>query len=91
MGCGAPRTRWTTYQGLVPATLPYFVLDHRYSYVAASGLTLAAALGSSVPQPFVGVLVDRYRLGWMAAAGVALAGAGLGLSGWRGRTRWSGS
>jgi FSR family fosmidomycin resistance protein-like MFS transporter len=69
------------YQGLVPATLPYFVLDHRYSYVAASGLTLAAALGSSVPQPFVGVLVDRYRLGWMAAAGVALAGAGLGLSG----------
>jgi len=69
------------YQGLVPATLPYFVLDHRYSYVAASGLTLAAALGSSVPQPLVGVLVDRYRLGWMAAAGVALAGAGLGLSG----------
>src|SRR4051794_20351844 len=69
------------YQGLVPATLPYFVLDHRYSYVAASGLTLAAALGSSVPQPFVGMLVDRYRLGWMAAAGVALAGAGLGFSG----------
>ncbi|MFF5297335.1 MFS transporter [Paractinoplanes globisporus] len=69
------------YQGLVPATLPYFVLDHRYSYVAASGLTLAAALGSSVPQPFVGVLVDRFRLGWLAAAGVALAGIGLGLSG----------
>jgi FSR family fosmidomycin resistance protein-like MFS transporter len=69
------------YQGLVPATLPYFVLDHRYSYVAASGLTLAAALGSSVPQPFVGVLVDRFRLAWLAAAGVALAGIGLGLSG----------
>lgn len=69
------------YQGLVPATLPYFVLDHRYSYVAASGLTLAAALGSSVPQPFVGILVDRHRLAWMAAAGVALAGLGLGLSG----------
>jgi MFS transporter, FSR family, fosmidomycin resistance protein len=69
------------YQGLVPATLPYFVLDHRYSYVAASGLTLAAALGSSVPQPFVGVLVDRFRLWWLAAAGVALAGIGLGLSG----------
>ncbi len=69
------------YQGLVPATLPYFVLDHRYSYVAASGLTLAAALGSSVPQPLVGVLVDRFRLGWLAAAGVALAGIGLGLSG----------
>lgn len=69
------------YQGLVPATVPYFVLDHRYSYVAASGLTLAAALGSSVPQPFIGMLVDRFRLAWMAAAGVALAGVGLGLAG----------
>ncbi|GAA0468307.1 putative membrane efflux protein [Paractinoplanes deccanensis] len=69
------------YQGLVPATLPYFVLDHRYSYVAASGLTLAAALGSAVPQPFIGMLVDRYQVRWLAAAGVTLAGLGLGLSG----------
>ncbi|GAA2906547.1 putative membrane efflux protein [Actinoplanes cyaneus] len=69
------------YQGLVPATVPYFVLDHGYSYVAISGLTLAAALGSSIPQPFIGVLVDKYRLDWLAAAGVALAGLGFGLSG----------
>lgn len=69
------------YQGLVPATVPYFVLDHGYSYVAISGLTLAAALGSSIPQPFIGVLVDKYRLDWFAAAGVALAGLGFGMSG----------
>lgn len=69
------------YQGLVPATVPYFVLDRDYSYVAASGLTLAATLGSSIPQPFLGVVVDRYRAGWMAAAGVGLAGLGLGFSG----------
>ncbi|GIF13995.1 MFS transporter [Actinoplanes teichomyceticus] len=69
------------YQGLVPATLPYFVLEHHYSYLAISGLTLAAALGSSIPQPLIGVLVDRYRLDWLAAAGVALAGLGFGLSG----------
>ena len=69
------------YQGLVPASIPYFVLDRHYGYVAASGLTLAATLGSSVPQPFVGIAVDRYRLGWMAGAGVAIAGVGLGLSG----------
>ncbi|MEV4328451.1 MFS transporter, partial [Microbispora rosea] len=69
------------YQGLVPACVPYFVLDRHYGYVAASGLTLAAALGSSIPQPFIGLAVDRFRLGWMAAAGVALAGLGLGLSG----------
>jgi MFS transporter, FSR family, fosmidomycin resistance protein len=49
--------------------------------VAVSGLTLAAALGSSVPQPFVGIFADRYRLGWIAAAGVATAGTALGLAG----------
>lgn len=69
------------YQGLVPACVPYFVLDRHYSYLAASGLTMAAALGSSVPQPFIGVLVDRHRLAWLASAGVATAGLGLGLSG----------
>ncbi|GAA1349227.1 MFS transporter [Streptomyces beijiangensis] len=69
------------YQGLVPACVPYFVLDRGYSYVAASGLTLAAALGSSVPQPLVGLAVDRRPLRRLAAAGVALAGLGLGLSG----------
>lgn len=69
------------YQGLVPASLPYFVLERHYGYVAASGLTMAAALGSSVPQPLLGVLADRYRMGWLAAAGVATAGIGLGLAG----------
>lgn len=69
------------YQGLVPASLPYFVLERDYSYLAASGLTLAATLGSSIPQPFLGIVVDRYRAGWMAAAGVGLAGLGLGFSG----------
>ncbi|MEW1858962.1 MULTISPECIES: MFS transporter [unclassified Streptomyces] len=69
------------YQGLVPATVPYFVLDRHYGYVAASGLTLAATLGSSVPQPFIGLAVDRMRLGWLAGVGVAIAGISLGLSG----------
>ncbi|HEY1002603.1 MAG TPA: MFS transporter [Streptosporangiaceae bacterium] len=69
------------YQGLVPASVPYFVLDRHYSYVAASGLALAATLGSSLPQPVIGLLVDKWRLGWMAAAGVSLAGVSAGLSG----------
>ncbi|WUN35838.1 MFS transporter [Kitasatospora sp. NBC_00315] len=69
------------YQGLVPATVPYFVLDRHYGYVAASGLTLAATLGSSIPQPFIGIAVDRLRVGWLAGAGVGIAGIGLGLSG----------
>ncbi|GJF34512.1 putative membrane efflux protein [Kitasatospora sp. NE20-6] len=69
------------YQGLVPAVVPYFVLDRGYGYVAAGGLTLAATLGSSVPQPAIGMAVDRMRLGRLPAAGIALAGIGLGLSG----------
>lgn len=69
------------YQGLIPATVPYFVLDRHYSYLAASGLTLAATLGSSLPQPFIGVAVDRFRLGGLAGVGVAVAGLGAGLSG----------
>jgi FSR family fosmidomycin resistance protein-like MFS transporter len=69
------------YQGLVPACVPYFVLDRHYGYVAASGLTLAATLGAALPQLVVGFVVDRYPLRWMAGAGVSLAGVGLGLSG----------
>ncbi|BAJ27400.1 putative major facilitator superfamily transporter [Kitasatospora setae KM-6054] len=69
------------YQGLVPAVVPYFVLERGYGYVAAGGLTLAATLGSAVPQPLVGLLVDRRPLPWLAAAGLALAGLGAGLSG----------
>ena len=69
------------YQGLVPASVPYFVLDRHYTFLAASGLTLAATLGSSLPQPLIGLAVDRWRFGRLAAAGVAVAGIGAGLSG----------
>jgi FSR family fosmidomycin resistance protein-like MFS transporter len=69
------------YQGLIPAALPFFVLERGYSYVAASGLALAAALGSSLPQPLLGVLVDRRSVLWLAPAGLLVAGAGAGLAG----------
>ncbi len=69
------------YQGLVPAAIPFFVVERGYSYVAASGLALAATLGSSLPQPILGVFVDRWRLLWLAPAGLAVAGAAAGLTG----------
>jgi MFS transporter, FSR family, fosmidomycin resistance protein len=69
------------YQGLVPACVPYFVLDRHYGYLAASGLSLAATLGAALPQLVVGLVVDRYSVSWMAAAGVSLAGFGVGMSG----------
>ncbi|MFF2088154.1 MFS transporter [Nocardia sp. NPDC058176] len=69
------------YQGLVPASIPFFVLERDYSYLAASGLALAATLGSALPQPVLGVLADRWRLLWLAPAGLAVAGIGAGLAG----------
>ncbi|HEX4225194.1 MAG TPA: MFS transporter, partial [Pseudonocardiaceae bacterium] len=69
------------YQGIVPAAVPYFVLERHFDYVAASGLAMAATLGSAVPQLLVGVLADRYRLRWMSPVGVSLAGIGAGLAG----------
>jgi MFS transporter, FSR family, fosmidomycin resistance protein len=69
------------YQGLVPACVPYFVLDRHYGYVAASGLSLAATLGAALPQLIAGFITDRYSVSWMAGAGVSLAGIGAGAAG----------
>ena len=69
------------YQGLVPAAVPFFVLERHFSYVEASGLALAATLGSALPQVVIGLLADRHRLRWMSPLGVAMAGVGTGLSG----------
>lgn len=69
------------FQGLVPAAVPYFVLERHFSYVQASGLALAATLGSALPQVAVGIVADRHRVPWLAALGMGLAGVGGGLSG----------
>ncbi|WP_370530197.1 MFS transporter [Gordonia polyisoprenivorans] len=69
------------YQGLVPAAVPFFVLERHYSYVGASGLALAATLGSALPQVLVGLLADRHRLRWMSPVGLVVAGLGAGLAG----------
>ncbi|MFI0242187.1 MFS transporter [Streptomyces sp. NPDC016845] len=69
------------YQGLVPAAVPYFVLQRDFGYVQASGLALAATLGSALPQVPIGLLADRYRMRWMSPLGIGLAGTGAGLSG----------
>ena len=68
------------FQGLVPAAVPYFVLEQHFSYVQASGLALAATLSSALPQLGFGVLADRGRLPWLAPLGIVLAGTGAGVS-----------
>ncbi|MDA0171407.1 MFS transporter [Solirubrobacter taibaiensis] len=69
------------YQGLVPAAVPYFVLERNLSYSAASGLSLAATFGSAVPQLAIGLLADRRRVRMLAPLGLILAAIGVGLTG----------
>jgi FSR family fosmidomycin resistance protein-like MFS transporter len=69
------------YQGAVPALIPFFVATRHWDYAAASGITVAATLLSSVVQPIFGILTDRLRLPWLVPVGMSVAGAGIGLSG----------
>ncbi|WP_246281836.1 MFS transporter [Fodinicola acaciae] len=69
------------YQGAVPALIPFFVAAHHWNYAAASGITLAATLLSSVAQPLFGALVDRWPMAWLVPVGMSVAGVGIGLSG----------
>jgi MFS transporter, FSR family, fosmidomycin resistance protein len=69
------------FQGAVPAAIPYFVLDRHYTYLQASGLSLAATLGAAVPQPLFGLLVDRRDRPWQVYSGISLAAAAAGGAG----------
>jgi FSR family fosmidomycin resistance protein-like MFS transporter len=70
------------YQGAVPALLPFLAIERHYSYTGLTGITLAATFLASVVQPGFGALTDRYRnLGWLVAAGLLVAGLGIGVSG----------
>ncbi|MBO0828347.1 MAG: MFS transporter [Streptosporangiales bacterium] len=61
--------------------LPFLVAERHYTYTAATGITLAATLLSSLVQPGFGVLTDRHQIRWLVGAGLIVAAAGIGLSG----------
>src|SRR5262249_42193428 len=70
------------YSGAVPALLPFLALERHYSYAGLTGIMLGATFLASVVQPGFGALTDKYRhLGWLVAAGLLMAGLGIGLSG----------
>jgi MFS transporter, FSR family, fosmidomycin resistance protein len=69
------------YQGAVPALLPFLAIERHYTYAGLTSFTLAATFLSSAVQPAFGVLTDRHRLGWLIAAGLFVAGIGVGLCG----------
>ncbi len=69
------------YQGVVPALLPFLVVERHYTYEAVSGLTLAAAVLSSVAQPAFGWWTDRRPSPWMISLGMVVAAAGVAVAG----------
>ncbi|HEY3125096.1 MAG TPA: MFS transporter, partial [Thermoanaerobaculia bacterium] len=68
-------------QGVVPALLPFFITERRYTIAAAGGLVLAATLTSSVLQPLFGLLADRRGTPWLVPSGLFVAGAGVAAAG----------
>jgi FSR family fosmidomycin resistance protein-like MFS transporter len=70
------------YSGAVPALLPFLALERHYSYAGLTGIMLGATFLASVVQPGFGALTDKHRsLGWLVAAGLLMAGLGIGAAG----------
>ncbi len=68
-------------QGAIPALLPFLVVQRGLSYVAASGVVLAATVISSFIQPALGYYSDRHPLPWLMPLGVLTGGCGIALTG----------
>ena len=69
-------------QGAVPALVPFFVSERKYTYAAAASLVFAANVVSSVIQPWFGHLADRRNSPWLLPAGLIVGAVGLALAGW---------
>ena len=66
-------------QGVVPALVPFLVIEREFSYTMAASLVFAISATSSVVQPLFGQLADRLAVWWLLPASVLLAGASLAL------------
>jgi FSR family fosmidomycin resistance protein-like MFS transporter len=64
-------------QSFLPALLPLLVLERHLTYQAAATLVLAQAISSSVVQPAIGFIADKYPMPWIAGLGMLLAGLGI--------------
>lgn len=64
-------------QSFLPALLPLLVIQRHLTYEAAAALVLAQAISSSVVQPAIGFIADKYPMPWIAGLGLLLAGFGI--------------
>jgi len=68
-------------QGVLPATLPFLISEHGYSYAVAASLVFGMNLVSSIVQPLFGVLADKFAMPWLLGVGVFLACSGMAATG----------
>lgn len=78
------------FQGIVPAILPYLVVDRNYTLAAVGSLIFSFNLASSIVQPIFGRLADKRSMHWLLPGGLALAGLGILLVGAL-ENRWAAS
>jgi FSR family fosmidomycin resistance protein-like MFS transporter len=68
-------------QGAVPALLPFLAVERGLSYLAASGIVLAATVISAIIQPLLGLYSDQHPIPWLMPLGMLLGGLGIALAG----------
>jgi FSR family fosmidomycin resistance protein-like MFS transporter len=68
-------------QGVIPALIPYLIVQYNLSYTSAAGIVFAANISSSLVQPLFGYYSDRLSRRWLIPVGLLLGGTGLSLTG----------
>lgn len=68
-------------QGALPALLPFLIAKHNLTYSAAAGIMFAFTISSTIIQPLMGHLADRFNKSWLIPAGMLMAGGGLAFTG----------
>ena len=68
-------------QGAIAALMPFLVLQGGYSYSAAAGIMLTFSLVSSIIQPVLGIMGDKWRMRWLIPVSVFLSGLGIAAIG----------
>lgn len=68
-------------QGAIAALMPFLVLQGGYSYAGAAGIMLTFSLVSSIIQPVLGIMGDKWRMRWLIPVSVILSGVGIAAIG----------
>lgn len=68
-------------QGAIAALMPFLVLQGGYSYAGAAGIMLTFSLVSSIIQPVLGIMGDKWRMRWLIPVSVMLSGIGIAAIG----------